>query len=93
MEFVWNERKNRENVRKHGIDFRDVVDMFDHPMLVQLDTRRNYREDRWIAVGLLRSIVAVVVYVEWQDEETIRIISARKATSYESKEFYRRIPH
>ncbi len=93
MQFVWDERKNRNNIRKHGIDFRDVVDMFSHPMLVQSDTRRDYGEDRWIAVGLLRSIVAVVVYVEWQDEETIRIISARKATSYESKEFYRRIPH
>jgi len=83
MDFVWDEKKNRENIRKHGIDFRDVVDMFNHPMLVWLDTREDYGEDRWIGIGLLRSIVAVVVYVEWEDEETIRIISARKATIYE----------
>lgn len=93
MRFVWDEKKNRDNVRKHGIDFRDVIDMFSHPMLVLLDTRRDYGEDRWLGVGLLRNIVAVVVYVEWQDEETIRIISARKATSHERDEFYKRIPH
>jgi len=64
MKFVWDEKKNRENIRKHGIDFRDVVDMFNHPMLIRLDRRHEYGEDRWIGIGLLRNIVAVVVYVE-----------------------------
>ena len=93
MTFVWDEKKNRENIRKHGIDFRDVVDLFNHPMLIRLDTRQDYGEDRWIGIGLLRSIVAVVVYVEWEDEETIRIVSARKATAYETDQYNQRIPH
>jgi uncharacterized protein len=93
MRFVWDQNKKRENVRKHGIDFRDVIDMFKQPMLVQLDARQDYGEDRWIGVGLLKDVVAVVVYVEWQDEETIRIISARKATTYEKDEYYKRISH
>ena len=93
MKFVWDEKKNRDNVRKHGIDFRDVVDMFNHPMLVRLDTRQNYGEDRWVGIGLLRHTVAVVVYVEWEDNGTIRLISARKATTYESKEYHKRITH
>ncbi len=93
MTFVWDEKKNRSNVRKHGIDFRDVVDMFNHPMLVRLDTRQDYSEDRWIGLGLLKSTVAVVVYIEWDDEETVRIVSARKATTHESKQFHQRIPH
>jgi uncharacterized DUF497 family protein len=42
-------------------------------------------------VGLLKNVVAVVVYVEWVDEQTIRIISARKATSYEKDEYSKRI--
>ena len=67
--------------------------MFDHPMLTQLDTRRDYGEDRWIGIGLLRNIVAVTVYLEWEDEETIRIISARKAERYESKEYHKRVTH
>ena len=91
MRFVWDQRKNRENIRKHGIDFHDVVEMFSRPMLVHLDARQDYGEDRWIGVGLLRNVVAVVVYVEWRDEETIRIISARKATSYEKEEYWKRI--
>jgi uncharacterized DUF497 family protein len=37
--------------------------------------------------------VAVVVYVEWEDEETTRIISARKATAYETNQYQERIPH
>ena len=93
MTFVWDEKKNRRNIRKHGIDFRDVAEMFNHPMLVFPDRRRDYGEDRWVGVGLLRNIVAVVVYVEWEDEETIRIVSARKATRYESEEFHKRLPH
>jgi uncharacterized DUF497 family protein len=67
--------------------------MFNGPMLIQLDTRHDYAEDRWIGIGLLFNIVAVVVYIEWEDVETIRIISARKASKYESQEYYKRIPH
>lgn len=93
MRFVWDQRKNRDNIRKHGIDFRDVPDMFNHPMLVRLDTRQDYGEDRWIGVGLLKSIVAVVIYIEWLDEETIRIISARKATGHEKDEYCKRVTH
>jgi uncharacterized DUF497 family protein len=93
MTFVWDEKKNRDNIRRHGIDFRDVVDLFHHPMLIRLDTRQDYGEDRWIGIGLLREIVAVVVYVEWEDEETIRIISARKATAYETDQYEKRVPH
>ena len=62
-------------------------------MLTQLDTRRDYGERRWIGVALLKNIVAVTAYLEWQDEETIRIISARKATRHESKEYHKRITH
>ncbi|MEI6634346.1 MAG: BrnT family toxin [Chlamydiota bacterium] len=91
MKFEWDEKKNSENIRKHGIDFRDVVEMFSHPMLASLDTRREYGEDRWIGIGLLKNIVAVTVYLEWEDEETIRIISARKATRYEDQEYHKRI--
>ncbi len=93
MNFEWDEHKYNENIRKHGIDFRDVVEMFIHPMLTRLDTRRDYGEDRWIGIGLLKNIVDVTVYLEWEDEETIRIISARKATRYEIKEYHTRIAH
>ncbi len=51
-------------------------------MLVELDEREDYGEDRWIGIGLLRSIVVVVVFIEPR-HDTIRIVSVRKANKYE----------
>jgi hypothetical protein len=90
MRFEWDEAKNRRNIRKHHIDFADVPTVFDGPMAVSLDTRREYREDRWIGIGFLKEAVVIVVFVERPDE-TIRIISARKATRHEREKFKKEI--
>ena len=84
MKYEWDESKNRLNIRNHGIDFLDVPAMFQHPMVTFLDQRENYGEDRWIGIGILRTILAVVVFTE-PAEGVIRIISARKATRYEEQ--------
>jgi uncharacterized DUF497 family protein len=62
-------------------------------VLIQLDLRHDYPEDRWIGIGLLFTMVVVVIYIEWENKDTIRIISARKATKYEAQEYIKRIPH
>ena len=80
--FRWDEEKNEVNRRKHGIDFEDVPAMFDRPMVTFLDERKEYGEDRWVGIGWLQDILDVVAFTE-PDEETIRIISARKATRHE----------
>jgi uncharacterized protein len=83
MNYIWDDKKNEANIRKHGIDFSDVPRIFDHPTVQNLDNRHNYGEERWIAIGMLSPhIIAVVVYVE-KTEDTIRIISARKANNHE----------
>ncbi len=82
MRFEWDERKRQTNIRKHGFDFRDAWKIFQLPMLVALDDRLDYAEDRWIGIGMLNTRVVVVVYTE-RDEDTIRIISMMKATTYE----------
>jgi uncharacterized DUF497 family protein len=51
-------------------------------MLTGLDERADYGEDRWIAIGLLRTIVVVIVFTE-RGEDTIRVISLRKALKHE----------
>jgi uncharacterized protein len=84
MPFEWDEQKNAINIEKHGIDFVDAVDIFNHPMLELLDTREQYDEERYIAIGIIKSLVGVVVYVE-RHEDVLRIISARKATKREVK--------
>lgn len=51
-------------------------------MLVALDEREDYGEDRWIGIGMLKGRVVVVVFAE-PDEDTIRIISVMKAVTEE----------
>ncbi|NDJ21445.1 BrnT family toxin [Nostoc sp. B(2019)] len=86
MHFEWDEAKNLENISKHQIDFADVPEMFDSPMLIELDDRFNYGEKRWFGIGFLGNGVAVVVWTERQSD-VIRIISARRANRYERKRF------
>lgn len=86
MQFEWDEGKNRINIRKHGIDFNDAIDVFNHPVLTALDGREDYGEERWIALGWMKAMMAVVVYVE-RSGPVIRIISARKATKREAKRY------
>ena len=90
MYFEWDEAKNRANVHKHGIDFQDVREMFRHPMLTLCDRRTDYGEDRWVGIGWMKLQVGVVVYTE-QTGDIIRIISARKATREEVKQYVERI--
>ncbi|MFN7523722.1 MAG: BrnT family toxin, partial [Aphanizomenon sp.] len=82
MQFEWDEAKNLENIRKHQIDFQDVYKIFDSPMLIEVDERFDYGEERWFGIGFLGNGVAVVVWTEKQGN-VIRIISARKANRYE----------
>ena len=86
MDFEWDEEKRELNLRKHGLDFADVPDMFAFPLLSALDTRYDYGEDRWLGIGLLQSRITVIVYTQ-PDAETVRVISLRKAVSHERKRF------
>ena len=86
MLFEWDEAKNEVNIRKHGIDFNDVRDIFNHPMMTFLDTREDYGEPRWLSVGWIKTVLGVVVYTE-RVGDVIRIISARKATKSEVRRY------
>jgi uncharacterized protein len=86
MNFEWDERKNENNLDKHGFDFADAYRIFDLPMVVELDERNDYGEDRWIGTGMLDGRVVVVIYTE-PDAATTRIISLRKALTHERKRY------
>jgi uncharacterized protein len=86
MKFIWDRRKNEANIKKHELDFADAYKVFESPMLVGLDEREEYGEDRWIGVGLMENRVAVIVFTE-PDADTIRLISFRKATTDERKRY------
>jgi uncharacterized protein len=65
--------------------------MFEYPMLATVDRRQDYGEERWVGIGFLKGIIAVVVFIEDDDKQIRRIISARKATKYEQARFKAKI--
>jgi uncharacterized DUF497 family protein len=79
-------KEEQENIRKHGFDFADAWEVFDLPMLTSTDTREAYNENRVIGVGFLRQRIVVIVFAE-QHDDTIRIISLRKALKHERERF------
>jgi uncharacterized protein len=90
MRLEWNQAKNRANIRKHGLDFADAEEVFRGILLAKADTREDYGERRWSGLGQIRGRTVKIVFAE-RDPETIRIISLRKATSYERKEYEKAI--
>ena len=77
--------------RKNGKFLNSLADPFltpfRHPMLTGLDDRKDYGEDRWSSIGLMKNMIAVIVYLEWDGENHIRFISARRALRYERKQY------
>jgi len=86
MNFEWDEAKNQSNLTKHGFDFADAFRIFNFPLLVEVDEREDYGEDRVVGMGLLNGRVVVVIFTE-PNEATIRIISLCKALSYERRRY------
>ncbi len=89
MRFEWDEAKRLANIEKHGIDFADVPPMFDGDVFTIEDQRFEYGETRYITFGLLKFRVIVVAHTD--DDDVIRIISARKATQNEEKLYFEEI--
>ena len=86
MKFEWDEQKNQANIVKHELDFADVSKVFRLPLRVCLYERQDYEEDRWIGIGILDGRVVVIIFQKI-DDQTIRIISLRKALPYERKNY------
>ena len=86
MKFEWDEEKNKENIRKHGFDFADAWEIFEAPTRTALDLRKDYGEDRWNGIGFLGNRIVVVIFT-YRNENTIRMISLRKALKNERKKF------
>ena len=90
MNFEWDDRKRKSNIKNHGIDFVNAPMIFDSYTLTIEDDRYDYGEERLITFGILEGRIVVVVHTE--NEDSIRIISIRKATKYEEKEYFSQIP-
>ncbi|NOK58757.1 MAG: BrnT family toxin [Chloroflexi bacterium AL-W] len=86
MEYEWDPEKAQTNLYKHEISFADAVAVFNDPFALTIANGFTY-EERFIILGMdAFGELLVVVYV-WRDENTIRIISARRATRHERKQY------
>jgi uncharacterized protein len=85
MDFEWDENKDEENQRKHGIGFREAAEIFRGFTVKAEDTRRDYGERRFIALGEYDGEVIRVVFTGRDDN--IRIISAWKANRNDRKTY------
>ena len=80
MYFEWDEKKNKTNIKKHGISFEEACQIFTDPHLLLIPDPCD-SEERWNAIGFVETIL-FVVYTE-RNDDTLRIISARKANKEE----------
>ena len=87
--FAWDESKRRLNLRKHGIDFVDAEKVFGGLTFTVEDDRDDYGERRFLTLGLLEDQVVSVAHTERDD--TIRLISIRKATKHEARFYFSQI--
>ena len=85
MRLEWDEAKRAANLRKHGIDFVGAEAVFAGDTVTIEDERRNYGEQRFVTLGILEGRIVAVVHTERVN--VIRIISIRKATNSETKNF------
>ncbi len=83
MRFIWDKKKKKKNIKKHGIDFLELGKVFEKPMLTRIDDREDYGETRWISLGDLDGKIVVLVYTE--EDDTVRLISARRSTNNEKR--------
>ena len=83
IDFQWSRKKARINIQKHKIDFNEAKTIFDDPEhMSKLDIDHSEFEDRFISLGLsARGRLLIVAHTF--ENDTIRIISARKATNRE----------
>ena len=89
IEFEWDDNKNKSNIIKHGISFETASHVFlDNNRIEKYDEIHSIDEDRYITIGMIGNVAVIVMVVYTERENTIRIISARKATKREMEEYY-----
>lgn len=89
LSFEWDEHKNEINKRKHLVSFEEAVTVFyDENALVISDPDHSIDEERFIILGFsAKARMLVVCHCYRDSERKIRIISARKATGQEARQY------
>jgi hypothetical protein len=84
--YEWADAKNRSNIRKHDVDFADAVLALEDDDALTIRDEDSEEEERFITTGMDALGRLLVVVYTWR-EESVRLISARKATRRERKAY------
>jgi len=89
VRFSWSDRKAAENLRKHGVSFKEAVSAFsDENARLIHDPDHSSEEDRYVLLGFSSKLrLLVICHTYRRDEQEIRIISARRAANRERKQY------
>jgi len=93
--FEWDPTKAKANLQKHKVSFERASEVFVDPFMLSIfDDTHSSQEDRWVTLGKDRNDVTIVVIHTFREIDegtsTIRIISARRATRREEKQYNQR---
>jgi uncharacterized DUF497 family protein len=85
LNFTWDARKAAVNLNKHGASFEEAATVFGDPLALAIEDGCD--PERTLLLGMsARQRILLVVHAEL-DDSTIRIISARRATSHERRRY------
>ena len=89
IRFEWDSRKERRNQQKHGIGFAEASTVFSDTLSITIsDPDHSDDEERWVILGFShRQRLLVVVHTEHDDQQIVRIISARSADRDERRAY------
>jgi hypothetical protein len=89
IRFEWDPRKERRNLQRHGTGFDEASTVFADTLSITIpDPDRSSDEERWVTIGFShRQRLLVVVHTEEDEEQIVRIISARPADPDERREY------
>jgi uncharacterized DUF497 family protein len=90
----WDSAKDIANQQKHGVSFEEAAAVFrtDAATLEIFDHEHSDDEDRFITIGPIEAGLVLVVWTECA-EDVVRIISARRATDRERRNYFRALEH
>lgn len=93
IRFEWDENKNQVNITKHKVSFAEAMAVFyDDNALLKDDPDHSENEERFLIIGMSYiNKILVVSHCYRCDDEVIRIISARKATKCEARQYNERL--
>jgi uncharacterized DUF497 family protein len=83
--FEWDDAKADANLRKHGVSFREAMSVFSESGAPIADLVHSLEEDRFMIVGISEQDRLLTVAFTYRDEETVRIISARRSNRREQQ--------